>query len=428
MAKGELSLIQLANDLESRTRVSYRLMLRKADDKWTLQAMIADAGTEAPSKYIYDYGRVAFIGGVTRGVRVSSWLLKLKGKAGNFSFLIPKLQENIFSDRYPSHISRDIFLRLPQPFSLNRIHISGKAQYGHDNDPLVKDGCPSFPTLAAAAEQLLYDRQYESGRGEPEDIIVRIAHTEAWIELVHLMPSAVSITIAGTDVRGARLEVGADPTARFDLRLRKSGMRRFPLPRGLPQRLFIVLSRGDRWLDYRNLDLRGGTAATGNNVVADLGDDCAQVEGLIARGESETREFKQEISNDKRNTFLKTVAAFANGSGGVILFGVADNAGDITGIGGNVQKEKERIINMIRDTVVPRPNLRIVNCRFKGKQVIALFIEEGDSPPYGLDAARPTFYIRRGSTTFPANQAEIRIFARKSDSQPYDYPFRLSGS
>lgn len=184
MARGEISLNDLAQEIGARTRVSYRLMLRRSDDRWTLQAMMVDAASVSHPPFVYDYGYVAFVGGMTAGSRVSSWLLKLKGRAGGFSFVIPKLQENVFSSRYPSHTRRDIFLSLPQPFSIHRISISGRTNYERDSHPLVKAGCPSFPNLAEAASQLLYGLPHARGNGEPEDVIVRVSHTEAWIELV----------------------------------------------------------------------------------------------------------------------------------------------------------------------------------------------------------------------------------------------------
>jgi hypothetical protein len=424
LARDELSLDDLVRELGERPRVSYRLMLRKRDNAWTLQAMMVDAAARAHPPFVHDYGHVAFVGGIIVGSRVSSWLLKLKGQAGGFRFVIPKLQENVFSDRYPSNTRRDIFLSIPPPFSIHRIYISGKTEYQHDYRPLVRAGHPSFPSLGAASARLLYGLQHEPGNREPDDIIVRVAHTEAWIELVHLHLSAVSVTVAGTHVSGTRLEVSAEPLERFEVKLRKAGTRRFPLPEGIPPRLFVILSRGDRWLDYRELDLRGN-AAVGENVVIDPADDCAQIEGLIFQGESDTREFKREVSNDKKTTFLKTVAGFANVRGGVILFGVIDGTGEIAGVAGDVNKEKERIINMIHDTVVPQPAFRITSCRIKGKQVIALFVEEGDSPPYGLYPDKPVYYIRRGATTFPANQAEVRAFARKNEPRLEAYPFHL---
>lgn len=175
-----------------------------------------------------------------------------------------------------------------------------------------------------------------------------------------------------------------------------------------------MLSRGDRWLDYREFDLRGNRARSDQNLVIETHEDSARVEGLVAGGESETREFKREVAG---NTFLKTVAAFANAQGGVILFGIEDTEGEVKGIKGEVAREMERIINMVRDVVVPQPNIRIRNCKLRGKNVIALFVEEGGSPPYGLDPTKPRFYVRRGSTTFPATQAEIRLLGMKNQRE-----------
>jgi len=187
--------------------------------------------------------------------------------------------------------------------------------------------------------------------------------------------------------------------------------------------VWVILSRGDEWLDYRNLDLRGSKSLSDSGILIEAPEVCSQVKGLIERGESDTREFKREVPRDRNNTFLKTVAAFANGKGGVILFGVVDETGDIKGIIGDLQQQSDRVVNMIRDNLVPQPNLRIETCNLNGKRVIAVFIEEGNSPPYGLDAAKPRFYVRRGATTFPANQAEVRAFAKKFDSQSAEHRF-----
>jgi hypothetical protein len=48
--------------------------------------------------------------------------------------------------------------------------------------------------------------------------------------------------------------------------------------------------------------------------------------------------------------------------------------------------------------------------------VVAVIVEEGVEPPYGLTQGvdkQPLFYIRRNATTFVATQAEIRAVARK---------------
>lgn len=50
----------------------------------------------------------------------------------------------------------------------------------------------------------------------------------------------------------------------------------------------------------------------------------------IFAGETENIEFKLDIPSEKEK-FIKTVVAFANGSGGKLVFGVKNNTWEIVG-------------------------------------------------------------------------------------------------
>jgi len=63
---------------------------------------------------------------------------------------------------------------------------------------------------------------------------------------------------------------------------------------------------------------------------------------------------------------------------------------------------------MRRDPLVPEPPIRIESGEHDGKQVIAVYVERGTSPPYGVDPAKTLYYVRRGATTFSARQEEVR--------------------
>ena len=90
----------------------------------------------------------------------------------------------------------------------------------------------------------------------------------------------------------------------------------------------------------------------------------------------ETRilEFKEKITN----TFLKTVSAFSNYDGGVILFGVDDD-GNIKGLS-NAKQACLDIENKINDSISPQPNytLEIQN----NEQTIKLNVKSGLQKPY----------------------------------------------
>ena len=91
-------------------------------------------------------------------------------------------------------------------------------------------------------------------------------------------------------------------------------------------------------------------------------------------GESRTMEFKETITN----TFLKTVSAFSNYDGGVILFGIDDN-GNVKGLP-DVKQSCLDIENKINDSISPQPNyaLEIQN----NGQIIKLTVKSGVQKPY----------------------------------------------
>jgi predicted HTH transcriptional regulator len=71
---------------------------------------------------------------------------------------------------------------------------------------------------------------------------------------------------------------------------------------------------------------------------------------------------------------------------------------------------------MIHSILVPQPKFRLESCKIKGKQILALFVEQGDSPPYGVYPANPRYCVRRGATTQPATQAEVQGLAQRNYS------------
>lgn len=90
----------------------------------------------------------------------------------------------------------------------------------------------------------------------------------------------------------------------------------------------------------------------------------------------ETRilEFKETITN----TFLKTVSAFSNYNGGMILFGVDDD-GNVKGLP-DVKQACLDIENKINDSILPQPNymLELQN----NDQTIKLTVKSGLQKPY----------------------------------------------
>lgn len=89
--------------------------------------------------------------------------------------------------------------------------------------------------------------------------------------------------------------------------------------------------------------------------------------------ETRTLEFKETITN----TFLKTVSAFSNYEGGVILFGIDDN-GAVKGIT-DVKQSCLDIENKINDSISPQPDYTL---EVQSDNVIKLTIQSGIQKPY----------------------------------------------
>ena len=112
----------------------------------------------------------------------------------------------------------------------------------------------------------------------------------------------------------------------------------------------------------------------------------------------ETRilEFKEKITN----TFLKTVSAFSNYDGGVILFGVDDD-GNIKGLS-NAKQACLDIENKINDSISPQPNytLEIQN----NEQTIKLNVKSGLQKPY---LYKSKAYKRNDTSTIEVDTLEF---------------------
>jgi predicted HTH transcriptional regulator len=64
---------------------------------------------------------------------------------------------------------------------------------------------------------------------------------------------------------------------------------------------------------------------------------------------------------------------------------------EIKGLSGDLQQQNDRIVNTIRNAVVPQSEVKIERCTLNGKRIIAAFVTEEHSAPYGLDAAKARF-------------------------------------
>ena len=145
------------------------------------------------------------------------------------------------------------------------------------------------------------------------------------------------------------------------------------------------------------------------------------IQETIRQGEGYDLEFKR-MPNEDRVKYLKTVIAFANGKGGTILFGVA-NDGSVLGIDkSRVFAEMDGITNSICNACSPRVPIDIGIEDVGGKSVIVLDVLAGSRCPYFLKAEgdKDGVYVRIGATTQRADDATRHELALDAEGRSFD--------
>lgn len=142
----------------------------------------------------------------------------------------------------------------------------------------------------------------------------------------------------------------------------------------------------------------------------------------ILSGESKNVEFKESLP-DKSIKYMKSVVAFANGTGGRIIFGVADKTREVTGIGKeDVFKTMDSIANAVSDScepaVIPDITLQTIN----GKTVIVMEVPQGRQRPYFIRSLgrENGVYVRVAGTTRLADEYMVRELMFEGSNRCFD--------
>lgn len=130
---------------------------------------------------------------------------------------------------------------------------------------------------------------------------------------------------------------------------------------------------------------------------------------MINSGESETLEFK-ERPNDDPKKYLKTMVAFSNTRGGVIIFGVRDN-GEVVGLEGDANKIRDQIIDTIITNISPIITPGVYNYSIDGKDLVIVEINPVVNSVAYLRSEGPEkgIYVRIGASTRSVDQDEIKF-------------------
>ena len=135
--------------------------------------------------------------------------------------------------------------------------------------------------------------------------------------------------------------------------------------------------------------------------------------------EDQNTEFKKEYSE----TFLKSVVAFSNTSGGRIIIGIDDDGSEI-GVD-DPDDTTKRCVNAISDRIRPDAtlNTNVTIRSWGGKDFVVIDVSEGEKRPYylrdkGLRAEG--VYVRMGTSSVPITEEGLQMMIRDIRSLSYE--------
>ncbi|MCF8069571.1 MAG: putative DNA binding domain-containing protein [Desulfobacterales bacterium] len=140
---------------------------------------------------------------------------------------------------------------------------------------------------------------------------------------------------------------------------------------------------------------------------------------LLQSQEGKRLEFKRDISSPVN--IMKTLIAFANTAGGIMLIGVEDNH-TVIGVPGNPLDEEERLSNMIADAIAPRliPNIELIPSN--DLTLLAVEVFPSQLRPHYLKqkGEQQGVFIRLGSTNRQADVPLVEELKRTVAGKGFD--------
>lgn len=142
----------------------------------------------------------------------------------------------------------------------------------------------------------------------------------------------------------------------------------------------------------------------------------------ILSGESKNVEFKEKLP-EKSIKYMKTVVAFANSSGGSLVFGVEDSTCRVVGIDDEtIFKTMDAITNAIADCCEPAIYPDVSLQTVEGKTIIVVEIPIGRQRPYYIKSMGKDdgVFVRVAGTSRPADAQMIKELLFEGSNRSFD--------
>ncbi|MEO7261019.1 MAG: ATP-binding protein [Jatrophihabitantaceae bacterium] len=378
-----------------------------------ITAGVCPDGWEALS---WTYPNALFVAQINTGAEIFAWIRQRRVLADEIDVPFEAQLQAVRVERRDSRQQSQYSVLSWPTYEITLAYLTNN----EPPSPLVSAGeAPSFINLYAAATSFFGLGTHAVGGSLPAVALFRWQDLRARINRVNIGPDELSVEVEGDSLRDLTVELAGDrPGTRERLwphRTKRSSIVEFALPEGLPAGAWVLIRRGEEWLDRRHLTwpwARGTEPGVETEI-----DAPTKIGGYIANRENPAVEFKREVpaSEDGKARAMKTVCAYANGAGGVMLFGITDDY-EVTGVpatkvGGLV----DQLTQMIHSWLEPTPHFTFNELALDDEHfvVLELHVSAGHSL-YG--SARPNdakrVYVRHYSTSVPARISEIEAICR----------------
>jgi predicted HTH transcriptional regulator len=150
------------------------------------------------------------------------------------------------------------------------------------------------------------------------------------------------------------------------------------------------------------------------------------IESLI--GETTAYDKKQMLEIKHPKSWLKSVSAFANGEGGMLLFGISDD-NRIVGLN-NAECDAEKISEEIKAKLDPVPTIDLSIKKVDEKKLVILQVYPGQETPYYYTGDKQRLaFVRVGNESVTADRIQLKNLVMKGSGRTFDglpsaYKFR----
>ena len=136
-------------------------------------------------------------------------------------------------------------------------------------------------------------------------------------------------------------------------------------------------------------------------------------------GEATAYDKKQMLEVRRPKSWLKSVSAFANGEGGILIFGISDDD-HVLGLA-DAEGDAEKISEEIKSKLDPVPAVRLELKEANGKKLVLLHVYPGQETPYYYigDKQRLAF-VRVGNESVVADRIQLKSLVLKGAGRTYD--------